>query len=83
EKLHQWAKHKYQRPILALSIRWVLDKEVSVALWGARKKEQLDELETVWGWTLKRQDFDEIDKIIQETILKPVGPEFMAPPAQS
>ena len=80
EKLKRWAKEKHQRSVLSLAVRWVLDKGMSTALWGARKREQLTDLDSVWGWKLATQDFQEIDQILKDTILDPVGPEFMEPP---
>ena len=82
KRLDQWSQQYYQRPVLSLAIRWVLDKGISVALWGARKPEQLDAIESVWGWKLKPADFKVIDDILKETISMPVGPEFMAPPSR-
>lgn len=79
--LDDWAKQKYKKSVLALGIRWVLDKNVSVALWGARKPHQLDLIDQVWGWKLTEDDLREIDHIVTETIPDPVGPEFMAPPS--
>lgn len=35
------------------------------------------------GWTLTAADKEEIDRILNETITDPVGPEFMAPPARN
>lgn len=81
--LDDWAKQKYQRSVMALAIRWVLDKGVNIALWGARKPKQLDLIETVWGWKLSSDDLREIDQIVAETIPNPVGPEFMAPPSRN
>lgn len=80
EQLQSWVQRKHQRSILALAIRWVLDKGINTALWGARNPEQLEAIESVWGWKLNEEDFKEIDQILAETILHPVGPEFMAPP---
>ena len=80
--LDQWAQQNYQRTVLSLAIRWVLDKGVNIALWGARKPEQLDAIASVWGWKLKPEDFKAIDDILNEAISMPVGPEFMAPPAR-
>ena len=77
--LDNWAKQKYQKPVIALAVRWVLDKGISVALWGARKPHQLEAIHLAWGWKLTRDDFREIDQIVAETISDPVGPEFMAP----
>ncbi len=82
ERLDQWAQQHYQRTVLSLAIRWALDKGINIALWGARKPEQLDAISTVWGWKLTPQDFKEIDDILKETISKPLGPEFMAPPSR-
>ena len=79
-KLDRWVKEKYQRSVLALAVRWTLDKGVDVALWGARKPEQLDSISSILDWKLTKEDFLQIDRIIKETILMPVGPEFMAPP---
>lgn len=82
KRLQDWSNQKYQRPILALAIRWALDKGVNVALWGARKIHQMDGVEACFGWKLKATDFEEIDHIIHETVTSPIGPEFMAPPSR-
>jgi aryl-alcohol dehydrogenase-like predicted oxidoreductase len=81
EHLDKWAKQHYQRSVLSLAVRWALDKGINVALWGARKPEQLDAITSVLGWKLQPHDFQEIDEILNKTIPMPVGPEFMAPPA--
>lgn len=80
--LEDWVQQKYHKPIISLAVRWVLDKGISVALWGARKPHQLDFIESVWGWHLTEDDLREIDQIVAETIPNPVGPEFMAPPSR-
>lgn len=80
--LDNWAKQKYQKTIIALAVRWALDKGIHVALCGARKPHQLDLINLVWGWKLSEDDFREIDQIVVETIPDPVGPEFMAPPSR-
>jgi diketogulonate reductase-like aldo/keto reductase len=79
-RLEEWVQEKYQRPLLALAVRFSLDKGISVPLWGARRPDQLNGLDAIWGWKLTPQDFEEIDQILSETIKDPVGPEFMAPP---
>ena len=78
--LKEWVKNKYRKPLIALAIRWVLDKNVNVALWGARKPEQLENIDQIEGWELSEEDFDEIDEIIHKYVKNPVGPQFMAPP---
>ena len=65
---------------MTLAARWVIDRGNTVALWGARHAEQLGSVEQVMGWQLDRETLDEIDRILRDTILDPVGPEFMAPP---
>lgn len=82
QKLDTWAKQHGQHSVLSLAVRWALDKGISVALWGARKPEQLDAIDSIWGWKLTEKDFQAIDQIVKETITMPVGPEFMAPPAK-
>jgi aryl-alcohol dehydrogenase-like predicted oxidoreductase len=80
KRLDQWAKDHYQRSVLSLAVRWVLDKGISVALWGARKPDQLSDIDSIWGWKLTPANFKAIDDILEEVIPIPVGPEFMAPP---
>jgi len=78
--LNDWVKKKYQRPLIALAVRWVLDKQVHVALWGARKPDQLKEIDQIFGWKLTKEDFDEIDNIVKKIVKDPAGMQFMAPP---
>ncbi len=82
KRLEEWAQEKHRKPLLALAVRWVLDKGIHIALWGARHPQQMEGLESIWGWQLKEADFREIDQILQETIPSPIGPEFMAPPSR-
>ena len=50
-----------------------------VALWGARRPDQLAPVKEVMGWTLDGSAMREIDRILAETIKDEVGAEFMAP----
>lgn len=79
-RLEQWVKDKYKRPLTALAIRWSLDKGSDIALWGARKPEELAPISDILGWKLTQLDFEEIDRIIAETVTDPIGPQFMSPP---
>jgi len=80
-RLAAFARDRYDKSILALAVRWVLDQPgVSVALWGARRPGHLDALMDVMGWRLDPNALVEIDDIIRETVRDPVGPEFIAPP---
>ena len=80
EALSEWAMRKYNRPLIALAMRWILDKQMDIALWGARKPEQLENIDKIEGWKLSESDFEEIDKMISALVKNPIGPQFMAPP---
>ncbi|MCP1216231.1 aldo/keto reductase [Acetobacter orientalis] len=75
--------NKDNKSMLALAIRWVLDKGPTIALWGARKPEQISGIDDAFGWKLDEADLKAIDAILAQDITSPVGPEFMAPPARS
>ncbi|MES1951304.1 oxidoreductase [Salinisphaera sp. S4-8] len=82
-ELEQFAQDNYGKQVLDLAIRWVLDQYPnSVALWGARKPEQLEAVDNVWGWQLDEAARQQIKEIVDRNVVDPVGPEFMAPPAR-
>ncbi len=82
-KLDKFARENYGKRVIHLAVRWLLDQPgVGVALWGARRAEQLAPIRGVIGWSLGKSDFAAIDAILRENIRNPVGPEFMAPPAR-
>jgi len=82
-ELDKFAKAKFNKSVLDLAVRWVLDRQpLSVALWGARHPGQLDPVNEVMGWKLDAAVLAEIDRILAEYVRDPVGPEFMAPPAR-
>ena len=83
QKLDNFAQENYNKRVIHLALRWVLDKADSdIALWGARRPSQLEPLDNIFGWSLDESAFKEIDNILSETIDDPVGPEFMAPPTK-
>jgi aryl-alcohol dehydrogenase-like predicted oxidoreductase len=82
-KLDDYAREHFDKRVIHLAVRWLLDQPgVGIALWGARRPEQLAPINEVSGWSLTRDDFAAIDAILRENIRNPVGPEFMAPPAR-
>jgi aryl-alcohol dehydrogenase-like predicted oxidoreductase len=82
--LERLARERYDKSVLALAVRWVLDAPgVSIALWGARGPEQLAPLDEVVGWSLDGETKHAIDEILRKIVTDPVGPEFMAPPARA
>jgi aryl-alcohol dehydrogenase-like predicted oxidoreductase len=81
KQLDGFAADNYGKRIVHLALRWILDRQgEGFALWGARKPEQLDPIDQVYGWKLDAAAMAEIDRILAATIKQPIGPEFMAPP---
>ena len=78
-ELEKYAGEYHKKDIISLAVRWILDKSVESAIWGARKPEQVAVKNTT-GWQLSETDLANIDKIISDNVEQPVGPEFMAPP---
>jgi aryl-alcohol dehydrogenase-like predicted oxidoreductase len=83
QKLDRLAKERFDKRVIQLAVRWMLDQGITTALWGARHPDQLQPVDGVTGWRLDASAKAEIDRILRETITDPVGPEFMAPPARS
>src|SRR5207249_4887609 len=80
--LDRLARERYGKNVLALAVRWILDQGPTIALWGARRPDQLAPIEDVLGWSLDDAARADIDRILAKAITDPVGPEFMAPPAR-
>ena len=78
--LNVFARDNFDKSVLALAVRWVLDRGPTIALWGARRPAQLDRIEDVFGLRLDEKAFAQIDAIVAQFVKDPVGPEFMAPP---
>lgn len=84
KELDQFAKDRYGKNVLELSVRWALDQHgVSVVLWGARRPQQLDSLEGVMGWSLDGDALTFIGQVLKGNITEPIGPEFMVPPSRN
>ena len=80
DQLRKLARERFGKSVLALAVRWVLDQGPTIALWGARRPEQLDPLGEIEGWHIDEASGREIDAILARAISDPVSPEFMAPP---
>jgi aryl-alcohol dehydrogenase-like predicted oxidoreductase len=83
EKLDRLARSRFGKRVIHLAVRWMLDQGITSALWGARNPRQLQPVDGVSGWKLDAVANAAIDRILNETIADPVGPEFMAPPRRS
>ena len=82
-RLDQFARERYGKRVIQLAVRWLLDRGATAALWGARHPGQLQPIDEVFGWSLDAGAKVEIDRIVSETIIDPIGPEFMAPPPRA
>jgi aryl-alcohol dehydrogenase-like predicted oxidoreductase len=82
DALSRFAAERHGTSVLALAARWVVQQD-TIALWGARRPDQLDAIGDVFGWTLGRDDLATIDALIARYVTDPVGPEFMAPPVRA
>jgi aryl-alcohol dehydrogenase-like predicted oxidoreductase len=83
ERLDRFAQVNYNKRVIHLALRWLLDRPgVGVALWGARRPDQLAPVADVMGWRIDAGAMTEIDRILETSIAEPIGPEFMAPPVR-
>ncbi|MFY9805301.1 MAG: aldo/keto reductase [Candidatus Acidiferrales bacterium] len=84
QQLDELAQKRYGKRVMDLAVRWVLDQPgIITALWGARHPEELEAVPGTLDWKLDADALAEINRILQQAIPEPVGPEFMAPPARS
>ena len=84
DRLDALARERYGKTVLDLAARWVLDRPgVSVALWGAKRPDQLNAIQGVMDWKLDDAAMAEIDRIVAECVTDPVGPEYLTPQVRS
>jgi aryl-alcohol dehydrogenase-like predicted oxidoreductase len=80
DRLGEFARTRFGKSVVELAARWVLDRPgVSVALWGAKRPDQLDAVAGVDSWNLDASAMAEIDRIVAESVTDPVGPEYLTP----
>lgn len=79
-RLEKMARKRFNKSILAFSVRWVFEKGVPIAIWGGRKPSQIDPIDEIFGWSMDLSVLSAVDSILAESIKDPVGAEFMAPP---
>jgi aryl-alcohol dehydrogenase-like predicted oxidoreductase len=80
EQLAALAGERFGKSLPELAARWVLDRPgVSVALWGAKRPDQLDAAVGVAGWKVDAETMAEIDRIVAAAVTDPVGPEYLTP----
>src|SRR5580658_2874869 len=84
QQLDELAQERYAKNVMDIAVRWVLDQPgITTALWGARHPEELEAVAGALDWHLDVDALAAIDQILGQTIASPVGPEFMAPPANN
>ncbi len=80
EGIEKFARENFGKTVLEFAARWVLDRPgVSVALWGAKRPEQLDAIQGALGWRIDHDAMEEVDRIVAECVKDPVGPEYLTP----
>ena len=79
EKLKAYADNNLSREVIHLAVRWILDKGIDSAIWGARRPGQVT-FEKAFGWNLSAKQVKEVEEIVESTVEDPVSPAFMAPP---
>ena len=80
ERLKTLALTRFGKSVLALAVRWVLDRGATIALWGARNPEQLEPIEQIDGWHIDERTSRDIEAILTRCIVDQSAPNFMAPP---
>ena len=83
QQLDELAQRRFQRRVIHLAVRWMLDQGIGVALWGGRHPDQVEAALGVDGWSLNSLHRELIECIVNMAVVDPVGPEFMAPPQRS
>lgn len=80
DKLEKLANKRFNKSLLAFSVRWVFEKGIPIAIWGGRKPSQMDPIDDIVGWSMDLATLSTVDSILAEFVKLPVGAEFMAPP---
>lgn len=79
-RLDEFARKHYDKRVLDVAVRWVLDRPgVSAALWGAKRPDQLSSIKNILGWKLDESAMSAMDEIVRESVTDPVGPEYLTP----
>ncbi len=84
--LDRFARDNYGKRVIDLAVRWVLDRGNSnIALWGARRPDQLASVSAPMGWHIDAAGMAEIDRILRGHRHKPrwTGIHGAARPARS
>jgi aryl-alcohol dehydrogenase-like predicted oxidoreductase len=82
DALRTLARERFGKSVLALALRCVLDQGPTLALWGARRPDQLDALAEIDGWHIDDASRREIDAILAHAVPTPIVPCSMAPPVK-
>src|SRR5258708_34029424 len=67
ERLDRLARERFDRRVIHLAGRWVLDRgEMNIALWGARRADQLPPIADAVGWHIDSSAMADSVPILQE-----------------
>jgi aryl-alcohol dehydrogenase-like predicted oxidoreductase len=78
QSLDRLARERFGKRVIHLAVRWMLERGITSALWGARHPAQLDPAAEVIGWSPSADRLGNIDRIIREIVTDRIGPEFGA-----
>src|SRR6204780_3104119 len=62
-QLDEFAQRRFGRRVIQLAVRWMLDRGISVALWGGRHPDQVEAALGVAGWSLQSSDREQLEPI--------------------
>ncbi|ADI73862.1 aldo/keto reductase [Methanohalobium evestigatum Z-7303] len=82
KNLANFVQNEHNKSMIDLAIQWILDKANTVALWGAWKPEHIDDVNLLSNWSVDKETRYRIEKIVNEYVNDPVGPEFLEPPSR-
>lgn len=81
DELDKLAQDRFDKRVLHLALRWVLDQPGSgIALMGGRRPDQLAPVDDIFDFEIDNETMHDIDEILLKHVNDPIGPEFMAPP---
>ncbi|MDP4092921.1 MAG: aldo/keto reductase [Bacillota bacterium] len=70
------------KTVAQLAVRWVLDKGVTCALWGARNVKQLEAMPGAMDWKLTDEQMKKMESIVNKHVPVQVDKEFLTPPCR-
>src|SRR5258708_1783345 len=67
-QLDELAQRRFHRRVIHLAVRWMLDRGISVALWGGRHPDQVEAALGVAGLLVEASDRELIERIVNTAV---------------